>query len=129
MVHGRVGPRRRESRSWVGRSVRRRDPGHEGQSTPRQGNDIRGRRNRSVPEGVRCEGTEKPTLILTDSITTVEAVTSTSGRPTSTAANELQKLKGCRVIGWIKGHAEIPGNDTADEEAKVAATEGPRKRK
>jgi len=63
-------------------------------------------------------------LVLTDSTTAIDALTG----PHNVAEREVAEARRNGVdvqIGWIKGHADIPGNEKADSEAKAAAESQP----
>jgi ribonuclease HI len=68
---------------------------------------------------------EEPVLILTDSRSALNILTSTSGRSHRTIVFKIHKLmliKGLDkvVLCWIRGHSGIHGNEVADKVANLA---------
>lgn len=65
-------------------------------------------------------------IIFTDSYSTIQAIKSksTNESPFTTEIKEILQANASIKIAWIPGHSNILGNETADEAAKDAATNG-----
>jgi len=68
------------------------------------------------------KGKSGPWLVLTDSTTAWDILTSENAEVPPCVA-EARKDPRDIVIGWVKGHSDIEGNETADLEAKEAANQ------